>query len=187
MKINHTTLRGWQSWWLSRVILDGRRRSTRRTTTQRRSSNRRPSTPSPQVDINPHNHGVDIQLLVGRCVLGVLNIRLECLITEMNPPIHEIRLWYFMVLELDKFCTIAIFNSPLHESWWMLILSSTLPKSKCSGVFTYGLIFLIASIVTMAFSACLVHGTRTVRFVLHLMHYVCKPIFPTQTFLSFVF
>merc|ERR1712192_297738 len=33
--------------------------------------------------------------------------------------------------------------------------------SIASGVFTYGLIFLIASIVTMAFSACLVHGTRT--------------------------
>jgi len=34
-------------------------------------------------------------------------------------------------------------------------------NSISSGTFTYGLIFLIASIVTMTFSACLVHGTRT--------------------------
>ena len=37
-------------------------------------------------------------------------------------------------------------------------------KSQLPEISTYGVIFLIASIFTGAFSACLVHGSRTVGF-----------------------
>ena len=44
-------------------------------------------------------------------------------------------------------------------------------KSQLPEISTYGVIFLIASIFAVAFSACLVHGSRTVGF-----DFICQNI-----------